>query len=83
MPVDICNRKIEPGCLVVYPVRKLSFMWMALAEVIWMGQQCIKVKVVKYSDPWREVPRKILTVYRLDKVVVVREAPAPIRNNVE
>ncbi len=78
MPVDLCNRTIEPGALVIYPRRQGSFSWMTLAEVVRVPEdgQCIKVRRLKTSDPWREViGQKVETLRALANVVVVQEPP--------
>ncbi len=79
MPVDICNKKIEPGALVVYPRRVGSFMWLVLAEVVSVSEdrRSIKVRPIKTTDPFREIlPGHVVTVFELSRVVVVAE-PAP------
>jgi hypothetical protein len=81
---DFRGRPIVPGCIVVYPVRVSSSVWVVEAEVLevhepkhlrpnWRDQGSIKVRRLRSSDDPYFAPREV-TVTSMDRVVVV-ESP--------
>jgi len=85
---DLMGIEIKAGDFIAYPTRSGSCLWMSVAKVVevttskqrWSGDErpCLKVQVRKSSRGWRKMTNKIVTLHRVDNVVVIKQMPCPV-----